>query len=151
MVEGCAIAAPCRTKVAEKLLELGVKAGITGVVAKEIADNLSSEELEHLIRLNMMGNDEITVKYLNSLQDKYAPSHTGNNDGEIDLGLNHTGNYDGQVNTGPNHTGNNNGQVDAGSNHTRGDQSVEQVPNNTGNTEGAPDLPNHYESGNKIT
>ncbi|WP_273543753.1 hemagglutinin repeat-containing protein [Pectobacterium carotovorum] len=76
LVEGCAIAAPCRTKVAEKLLELGVKAGITGVVAKEIADNLSSEELEHLIRLNMMGNDEITVKYLNSLQDKYAPSHT---------------------------------------------------------------------------
>ncbi|WP_326489972.1 VENN motif pre-toxin domain-containing protein [Pectobacterium versatile] len=77
LVEGCAIAAPCRTKVAEKLLELGVKAGITGVVAKEISDNLSSEELEHLIRLNMMGNDEITVKYLNSLQDKYAPSHTG--------------------------------------------------------------------------
>ncbi|WP_228287711.1 hemagglutinin repeat-containing protein, partial [Pectobacterium carotovorum] len=76
LVEGCAIAAPCRTKVAEKLLDLGVKAGITGVVAKEIADNLSSEELEHLIRLNMMGNDEITVKYLNSLQDKYAPSHT---------------------------------------------------------------------------
>nr|WP_233957219.1 hemagglutinin repeat-containing protein [Pectobacterium versatile] len=151
LVEGCAIAAPCRTKVAEKLLELGVKVGITGVVAKEIADNLSSEELEQLIRLNMMGNDEITVKYLNSLQDKYAPSHTGNNDGEIDLGLNHTGNYDGQVNTGPNHTGNNNGQVDAGSNHTGGDQSVEQVPNNTGNTEGAPDLPNHYESGNKIT
>ncbi|WP_318841944.1 VENN motif pre-toxin domain-containing protein, partial [Pectobacterium versatile] len=72
LVEGCAIAAPCRTKVAEKLLELGVKAGITGVVAKEIADNLSSEELEHLVRLNMMGNDEITVKYLSSLQDKYG-------------------------------------------------------------------------------
>ncbi|POY56417.1 hemolysin BL-binding protein [Pectobacterium versatile] len=72
LVEGCAIAAPCRTKIAEKLLELGVKAGITGVVAQEIADNLSSEELEHLVRLNMMGNDEITVKYLSSLQDKYG-------------------------------------------------------------------------------
>ncbi|MBA5601510.1 hemagglutinin repeat-containing protein [Pectobacterium aroidearum] len=151
LVEGCAIAAPCRTKVAEQLLEIGVKVGITGVVAKEIADNLSSEELEHLVRLYMMGNDEITVKYLNSLQDKYAPSHTGNNDGQIDVGPNHTGNYDGQVNTGPNHTGNNNGQVGAGSNHTGGDQSVEQLPNNTGNTEGAPDLPNYYESGNKIT
>ncbi|UYA60503.1 Hemolysin [Pectobacterium sp. F1-1] len=78
LVEGCAIAAPCRTKVAEKLLELGVKAGITGVVAKEIADNLSSEELDHLIRLNMMGNDEITVKYLNSLQDKYGSDNASN-------------------------------------------------------------------------
>ncbi|WP_336994427.1 VENN motif pre-toxin domain-containing protein, partial [Lelliottia amnigena] len=29
LVEGCAIAAPCRTKVAEQLLEIGVKAGIT--------------------------------------------------------------------------------------------------------------------------
>ncbi|MDX6915006.1 hemagglutinin repeat-containing protein [Pectobacterium carotovorum] len=78
LVEGCAIAAPCRTKVAEKLLELGVKAGITGVVAKEIADNLSSDELDHLIRLNMMGNDEITVKYLNSLQDKYGSENASN-------------------------------------------------------------------------
>ncbi|MFJ5316432.1 VENN motif pre-toxin domain-containing protein [Pectobacterium versatile] len=78
LVEGCAIAAPCRTKVAEKLLELGVKAGITGVVAQEIADNLSSEELEHLVRLNMMGNDEITVKYLSSLQDKYGSDNASN-------------------------------------------------------------------------
>ncbi|MBA5235552.1 VENN motif pre-toxin domain-containing protein [Pectobacterium aroidearum] len=109
LVEGCAIAAPCRTKIAEQLLEIGVKAGITAVVAKEIADKLSTEELEHLITLKMMGNDEITVRYLSSLQDKYLPSHTG------------------------------------------GDQIVGQLPNNTGNTEGAPDLPNHYESGNKIT
>ncbi|WP_407321438.1 hemagglutinin repeat-containing protein [Dickeya ananatis] len=72
LVEGCAIAAPCRTKIAEQLLEIGVKAGITGVVAKEIADNLSPEELEHLVTLQMMGNDEITGKYLNSLQDKYG-------------------------------------------------------------------------------
>ncbi|WP_326489360.1 VENN motif pre-toxin domain-containing protein [Pectobacterium versatile] len=78
LVEGCAIAAPCRTKVAEKLLELGVKAVITGVVAQEIADNLSSEELEHLVRLNMMGNDEITVKYLSSLQDKYGSDNASN-------------------------------------------------------------------------
>ncbi|MFJ5378905.1 hemagglutinin repeat-containing protein, partial [Pectobacterium sp. CHL-2024] len=78
LVEGCAIAAPCRTKVAEQLLEIGVKAGITGIVAKEIADNLSSEELEHLVRLQMMGNDEITVKYLNSLQDKYGSESASN-------------------------------------------------------------------------
>ncbi|MCL2892087.1 hypothetical protein [Brenneria tiliae] len=60
------------------LLEIGVKAGITGVVAKEIADNLSSEELEHLVTLQMMGNDEITGKYLGALQDKYAPDASSN-------------------------------------------------------------------------
>jgi filamentous hemagglutinin len=78
LVEGCAIAALCRTKVAEQLLEIGVKASITAVVAKEIADNLSSEELEHVVRLYMMGNDEITVKYLNSLQDKYGSENASN-------------------------------------------------------------------------
>lgn len=122
LVEGCAIAAPCRSKVAEQLIEIGVKAGIAGVTGaaiKDVADKMTSDELDHLVTLKMMGNDEITGKYLSSLQDKYAPSHTGNNDG--------------QVNTGPNHTGNNNSQANTGSNHT-------------GNTEGAPDLPNHMES-----
>ncbi|PWC22441.1 hypothetical protein DDT52_04160 [Brenneria roseae subsp. roseae] len=78
LVEGCAVASPCRTKIAEQLLEIGVKAGITGVVAKEIADKLSSEELEHLVTLQMMGNDEITGKYLGALQDKYAPDTSSN-------------------------------------------------------------------------
>ncbi|MEI7194226.1 hemagglutinin repeat-containing protein [Pectobacterium versatile] len=124
LVEGCAIAAPCRTKVAEKLLELGVKAGITGVVAKEIADNLSSEELEHLVRLNMMGNDEITVKYLNSLQDKYAPSHTGG-DQAANTGLANTGGNQTATGNVPTHTGNN--------------QSSGEGTTNTGNTDGKPD------------
>ncbi|MBS0883755.1 hemagglutinin repeat-containing protein [Pantoea sp. JGM49] len=77
LVEGCAIAAPCRAKVAEQLLEIGVKAGITGVVAKEIADKLSTEELDQLITLKMMGNDDITSKYLGLLEGKYGPSTTG--------------------------------------------------------------------------
>ena len=77
LVEGCAIAAPCRTKVAEQLLEIGVKAGITGVVAKEIADKISAEELDHLITLKMTGNDEITSKYLGLLEGKYGSSNTG--------------------------------------------------------------------------
>ncbi|MFA3760137.1 hemagglutinin repeat-containing protein [Yersinia sp. 2466 StPb PI] len=80
VAEGCAIAAPCRSKVAEQLLEIGAKAGIAGLAgaaAKEVADKMTSDELDHLITLQMMGNDEITSKYLSSLQDKYAPAHTG--------------------------------------------------------------------------
>lgn len=149
LVEGCAIAAPCRSKVAEQLIEIGVKAGIAGVTGaaiKDVADKMTSDELDHLVTLKMMGNDEITGKYLNSLQDKYAPSHTGNNDGQANTGPNHTGNNNSQANTGSNHTGNNDGQISTGPNHTGGDQSAEQLPSNTGNTEGAPDLPNHMES-----
>ncbi|MDN0117886.1 polymorphic toxin type 28 domain-containing protein [Yersinia frederiksenii] len=37
------------------------------------ADKMTSDELQHLVMLEMMGNDEITNKYLSSLQDKYAP------------------------------------------------------------------------------
>jgi len=80
VAEGCAIAAPCRSKVAEQLLEIGAKAGIAGLAGaaiKDIADKMTSDELDHLVTLKMMGNDEITGKYLSSLQDKYAPSHTG--------------------------------------------------------------------------
>ncbi|WP_286177932.1 VENN motif pre-toxin domain-containing protein [Enterobacter sp. Ap-1006] len=79
-------------------------------------------------------------------QGENGPSHTGNNDGQVDIGPNHTGNNNSQSNTGPNHTGNNGGQINIGPNHTGGDQSVEQLPNNTGNNEGAPDLPNHMEN-----
>ncbi|MGE0969227.1 toxin C-terminal domain-containing protein [Klebsiella sp. WOUb02] len=86
---------------------------------------MTSDELDHLITLEMLGNDEITGKYLSSLQDKYAPSHTGNNDGQVNIGPNNTGNNDSQANTGPNDTGNN--QVSG------------QGATNTGNTEGAPD------------
>lgn len=75
LVEGCAIAAPCRTKVAEQLLEIGAKAGIAGLAGaalKDVADKMTADELDHLINLEMMGNDEITGKYLGSLQDKYG-------------------------------------------------------------------------------
>lgn len=149
VARGCAMAAPCRTKVAEQLLEIGAKAGIAGLAGaaiKDVADKMTSDELDHLVTLEMMGNDEITGKYLSSLQDKYAPSHTGNNDAQINAGPNHTGNNAGQVDAGPNHTGNSGSQIITGPNHTGGDQSVEQLPNNTGNTEGVPDLPNYMES-----
>lgn len=81
VAEGCAIAAPCRSKVAEQLLEIGAKAGIAGLAGaaiKDIADKMTSDELEHLVTLKMMGNDEITGKYLSSLQDKYAPGASSN-------------------------------------------------------------------------
>lgn len=74
------MAAPCRTKVAEQLLEIGAKAGIVGLAGaaiKDVADKITSDEMDHLVTLEMMGNDEITGKYLSSLQDKYAPANTG--------------------------------------------------------------------------
>jgi len=74
-------AAPCRSKVAEQLLEIGAKAGIAGLAGaaiKDIADKMTSDELDHLVTLKMMGNDEITGKYLSSLQDKYAPGASSN-------------------------------------------------------------------------
>ena len=128
IARGCAALSPCRNKVAEQLLEIGAKAGIVGLAGaaiKDVADKMTSDELNHLITLEMMGNDEITGKYLSSLQDKYAPSHTGNNDGQVNIGPNNTGNNDSQANTGPNDTSNN--QVSG------------QGATNTGNTEGAPD------------
>ncbi|HFK6081295.1 TPA: hemagglutinin repeat-containing protein [Enterobacter cloacae] len=78
VARGCAVAAPCRTKVAEQLLEIGVKAGITGAVAKTLADKLTADELDHLVTLEMMGNDEITSKYLSSLQNKYGSGSASN-------------------------------------------------------------------------
>ncbi|EOY5723497.1 hemagglutinin repeat-containing protein [Enterobacter cloacae] len=78
VARGCAVAAPCRTKVAEQLLEIGVKAGITGAVAKTLADKLTADELDHLVTLEMMGNDEITSNYLNSLQNKYGSGSASN-------------------------------------------------------------------------
>jgi len=106
LVEGCAIAAPCRTKVAEQLLEIGVKAGITGVVAKEIADKISAEELDHLITLKMTGNDEITSKYLGLLEGKYGSSNTGGNQ-IVDSGPTNTGGNQTATGNIPSHTGNN--------------------------------------------
>ena len=75
VARGCAVAAPCRTKVAEQLLEIGAKAGMVGLAGaaiRDMADKMTSDELDHLVTLQMMGNDEITGKYLSSLQDKYG-------------------------------------------------------------------------------
>ncbi|MHA3285690.1 VENN motif pre-toxin domain-containing protein, partial [Yersinia pseudotuberculosis] len=122
-LKGCGIAAPCRSLIAKQVLEFGVKAGITGIVAKEIADKISEDDLDHLVTLKMMGNDEITEKYLNSLQDKYAPAHTG---GDQNAG------------SGPTDTGGN--QIaDNSPDHTGNDQSTGQGATNTGNTDGKPD------------
>ncbi|HDQ3907910.1 TPA: VENN motif pre-toxin domain-containing protein [Escherichia coli] len=81
VARGCAVAAPCRTKVAEQLLEIGAKAGMAGLAGaavKDMADRMTSGELEHLITLQMMGNDEITTKYLSSLHDKYGSGAASN-------------------------------------------------------------------------
>lgn len=81
VTRGCAVAAPCRTKVAEQLLEIGAKAGIAGLAGaaiKDLADRMTSDELEHLVTLEMMGNDEITRKYLSVLQDKYGSDNVSN-------------------------------------------------------------------------
>ncbi|WP_267202886.1 filamentous hemagglutinin N-terminal domain-containing protein [Escherichia coli] len=81
VARGCAVAAPCRTKVAEQLLEIGAKAGMAGLAGaavKDMADRMTSDELEHLITLQIMGNDEITTKYLSSLHDKYGSGAASN-------------------------------------------------------------------------
>ncbi len=53
-LKGCGIAAPCRSLIAKQVLEIGVKAGITGIVAKEIADKISEDDLDHFVMLTMM-------------------------------------------------------------------------------------------------
>jgi filamentous hemagglutinin len=131
LVEGCAIAAPCRNKVAEQLLEIGAKAGIVGLAGaalEDVADKMTSDELDQLITLKMMGNDEVTGKYLNSLQDKYAPAHTGS-DQVAESGPGNTGGNQLPA-QGPNHTGNNE-QVDTGRSHTG---NTDGVPNTGGST-----------------
>ncbi len=128
VAEGCAMAAPCRSKVAEQLMEIGAKAGIAGlagVAVKDIADKMTSDELDHLVTLKMMGNDEITGKYLSLLQDKYAPSHTGNDQTAVSGPTNTGGNQQLAPDVTPNHTGNN--------------QTSGQGATHTGNTEGEPD------------
>ncbi|WP_419964604.1 toxin C-terminal domain-containing protein [Pantoea vagans] len=103
---------------------MGVKAGITGIVAKEIADKISAEELDHLITLKLTGNDDITSKYLGLLEGKYGPSNTGG-DQIADSGPTNTGGNQTATGNVPTHTGNN--------------QASGQGTTNTGNTEGVPD------------
>ncbi|MBD2812631.1 hypothetical protein ID853_17560, partial [Xenorhabdus sp. Vera] len=111
--------------VTKKLANSLVGAGIGIAVADDIVKNISQEDLDHLVTLQMMGNDEITQRYLNSLQDKYAPSHTGNQD-TTSKSLNNTGGNQTLTPAGtPNHTGNS--------------QSLGQGITHTGNTDGKPD------------
>ncbi len=127
VARGCAIAAPCRAKVAEQLLDIDAKAGIAGLAGaaiKDVADKMTSDELDHLVMLEMMGNDEITGKYLSSLQDKYAPSHTDGNQ-IVESGSTSTGGNQTATGNVPIHTGNN--------------QASGQGTTNTGNTKGKPD------------
>ena len=128
VARGCAALSPCRNEVAEQLLEIGAKAGITGlagVAIKDVADKITSDELEHLVTLQMMGNDEITRKYLSSLHDKYAPVHTGGDQIAGSGPANTGGNQQLDPNDTPTNTGNN--------------QASGQGATNTGNTEGKPD------------
>ncbi|WP_307568598.1 VENN motif pre-toxin domain-containing protein [Pantoea anthophila] len=128
VARGCAALSPCRNKVAEQLLEIGAKAGIAGlavVAIKDVADRMTSDELDHLVTLQMMGNDEITGKYLSSLQDKYAPSNTG---GDQLAGTESIGKLVNPVQ-----------DENKGTSLVTPDRSDEQGAGNTGNTESAPD------------
>ncbi|MFZ7142370.1 hypothetical protein ACLSY0_01255 [Avibacterium avium] len=111
IARGCTVIPSCRNKVAKEIIEYGVKAGITGVIANEIVENISQEDAEHLITLSLMGNDEVTQKYLNYLTVKYSnsdiklPAHTGGNQLENKPIQNHTGGNQIIDNELPNNTG----------------------------------------------
>ncbi|KGQ03829.1 hypothetical protein BBAD15_g10933 [Beauveria bassiana D1-5] len=82
------MASPCRTKVAEQLLELGAKlgiAGLAGAAIKDVSDKMTPDELEHFGMLEMLGNDEITRKYFGLLQDKYGSENASNPNAAKDL------------------------------------------------------------------
>ncbi|MFZ7187832.1 VENN motif pre-toxin domain-containing protein [Avibacterium avium] len=111
VARGCTAIPSCRNKVAKEIIEYSVKAGITGVIANEIVENISQEDAEHLITLSLMGNDEVTQKYLNYLTVKYShseiklPSHTGGHQLENKPIQTHTGGNQIIDNGLPNNTG----------------------------------------------
>ncbi|MFU2090563.1 VENN motif pre-toxin domain-containing protein [Avibacterium avium] len=122
IARGCTVIPSCRNKVAKEIIEYGVKAGITGVIANEIVENISQEDAEHLITLSLMGNDEVTQKYLNYLTVKYSNS-------EIKL---------------PAHTGGNQLENKPIQSHTGGNQIIDnELPNNTGGVPIDVNIPSH--------
>ncbi|PXZ39867.1 hypothetical protein DM482_03805 [Avibacterium paragallinarum] len=124
IARGCTVIPSCRNKVAKEIIEYGVKAGITGVIANEIVENISQEDSEHLITLSLMGNDEVTQKYLNYLTVKYSHS---------DIKL-------------PAHTGGNQLENKPIQNHTGGNQIIDnELPNNTGGIPIDVNIPSHIE------
>lgn len=81
LAEGWTIAVPHPEKITGQLLDIAIKASIIGIAAmtlKDVADRITADELTHIIALSRAGDQAITAQYLDSLQDKYAPVHTGN-------------------------------------------------------------------------
>jgi len=108
LIDRLTLTAPQQTKVAEQLLDIGIKASITGITAmtlKDVADRITTDELSHITALSSAGNPAITGDYLSSLQDKYAPAHTGNTQ-LPDTALRNTGGHQPLVAQTPGHTGN---------------------------------------------
>ncbi len=63
------------------MLDIGIKASITGVTAitlKDAADRITADERDPITALSRAGSPTVTGDYLSSLQDKSAPAHTGN-------------------------------------------------------------------------
>jgi len=109
LVDRLTLATPQQTKVAEQLLDIGIKASITGITAmtlKDVADRITFDELNHITTLSSAGNPAATGHYLSSLQDKYAPAHTGNQQ-LADTALRNTGSNPSLAPQAPGHTGNN--------------------------------------------
>jgi len=109
LIERLTLATPQQTKVAEQLLDIGIKASITGITAmtlKDVADRITPDELNHITALSTAGNPAVTGHYLSSLQDKYAPAHTGNPQ-LADTALRNTGSNPSLAPQAPGHTGNN--------------------------------------------
>ncbi|WP_410681406.1 toxin C-terminal domain-containing protein [Avibacterium paragallinarum] len=124
VARGCTAIPSCRNKVAKEIIEYSVKAGITGVIANEIVENISQDDFEHFITLSMMGNDEVTQKYLNYLTVKYSHS-------EIKL---------------PSHTGGHQLENKPIQTHTGGNQIIDNgLPNNTGGIPIDVNIPSHIE------
>ncbi|WP_123348891.1 MULTISPECIES: hypothetical protein [unclassified Enterobacter] len=87
-MRGFAVLSLCRNKVAEQLLEIGAKAGIVvlaGAVIKDVADKMISDELDHLITLEMMGNGDGIGNYLIFLQYKYGSGNDSAENGGVNL------------------------------------------------------------------
>ena len=102
-------ATPQQTKVAGQLLDIGIKAGITGITAmtlKDVADRVTTDELNHITTLSTYGDPAATGHYLSLLQDKYAPAHTGNTQ-LPDTTLRNTAGSQPLAPQAPGHTGNN--------------------------------------------
>ncbi|WP_293730381.1 VENN motif pre-toxin domain-containing protein [uncultured Actinobacillus sp.] len=74
VARGCYMLPSCRKAIAKEVVELALKTGVSSIVAAHIVENLSSDELEHLITLMLMGNDVVTEKFITQLSQKYASS-----------------------------------------------------------------------------